>query len=97
MWIPCRFLKVLLFTDMKQSNIKSVRPITSSMESLLMECHERELMRQAPCDALTTSARGLIIRGLVIVKNYKNEFGKWIMSIYLSEAGRRILRDLQSN
>ena len=67
------------------------RPLSIHMIQLLRECQERELNKQPPPDALLWAAAGLIRRKLVFVKSYLNNRGKSILSIYISEQGRRFL------
>ena len=66
------------------------------MVELLMECHERELMKHEPCDfANTHYSRGLIERGLLETKDFFTQKGKQIKGLFITGLGREYLRSLK--
>ena len=67
------------------------RKLSIGMIQLLKECEQREFKHQPPPNALLGTAAGLIRRKFVLVKPYTNKLGKSIMSIYISEYGRKFL------
>lgn len=71
----------------------SASPLSKAMIVLLKECQEREIKNQQPPDALLPCASGLIRRKLVPVKPYTDIRGKSVMSIYISEQGKKNLND----
>ena len=46
--------------------------LTAGMLEILMDCHEREMMRQPPSSYPTQFAKGLIKRGFIIDLMYRN-------------------------
>ena len=71
------------------------KPLTNRMIEILMDCHERELMRLEPCNAGTTRhVRALIERRLLSAKEYKTEKGKKIISLYVTGLGKIYLSNL---
>ena len=77
---------------MQRISTDKILPLTHHMIELLMDCHEKELMKQEPCDVGTTLyAGGLLARGLLEVKPYLTPKGKRIMALYVTELGREYL------
>ena len=71
------------------------KPLTELMILTLMNCYERELMDLEPYDAvLTPSARGLVARGMLGIKNHITENGKMIFAVYVTRMGRQYLNKL---
>ncbi len=69
-----------------------IKPLTKYMEELLMDCHEREILKQDPCEVASTKhTKGLIDRGLVDVKYYTNSKGKKYLAIFVTDLGRNYL------
>jgi hypothetical protein len=61
----------------------------------LMECYERELMDLEPYNAvLRPSARALVSRGMLGIKNHITENGKMVSVVYVRKMGRRYLSKL---
>jgi hypothetical protein len=68
------------------------------MEETLMECHERELLGQEPCDTYNTrSTRGLYKRGLLASKFYMSKTGRLKTVFYVTAAGKTYLKLYISN
>lgn len=66
--------------------------LTPTMIKVLMECHERELLNQEPCDIGTTNyVQGLLRRGFLQAKMFINSRGKKIMGLYITDAGKKYL------
>jgi hypothetical protein len=66
--------------------------MTPLMQNILMECHERELLGQEPCNPGETKfAKGLFARGLIELRNYKASDGKIKLGFYITDAGKRQL------
>jgi hypothetical protein len=75
---------------------KKPRPkaLTKNMISILMECHERELMNQEPCDFNNApQAQRLITRGLLEVRNFSRR-GREIKAFYITTLGKKLLSSL---
>jgi hypothetical protein len=71
------------------------KPLTELMIITLMDCYERELMDFEPYDAvLTPSARALVSRGMLGIKNHITENGKMIFVVYVTKMGRQYLNKL---
>ena len=71
------------------------KPLTQLMIITLMDCYERELMDLEPYDAvLTPSARALVSRGMLGIKNHITENGKMIFVVYVTSIGRHYLNKL---
>ena len=80
---------------MVKTSTERILPLTQHMIELLMDCHEKELMKQEPCDVGTTLyAGGLLARGLLEVKPYITIKGKKIMAMYVTDFGREYLSKL---
>lgn len=66
--------------------------ITSYMSDLLMDVHEREILKLEPYEAGSTkNAKGLISRKMLQCNFFITTSGKKIMALYLTEIGRRYL------
>ena len=77
---------------MQKHPLQTLPRLTPHMKELLIECHERELMNQQPCDVGSTNyAGGLLSRGLLELKPYITANGKKIMAMYITDIGRKIL------
>ena len=60
------------------------------MRDTLMECHERELFGQEPCNPHDTRyIKGLFVRGFIELRTYASEKGKIKTGFYITEAGKR--------
>ena len=71
------------------------KPLTELMIITLMDCYERELMDLEPYDAvLTPSARALVSKGMLGIKNQITENGKMISVVYVTKIGRLYLNKL---
>ncbi len=68
-------------------------PLNKNALEMLMDCHERELMGQEPCNTYKTqTARGLIIRNFFTSRMYTSPTtGKTYMAFYVTEAGKEYL------
>jgi hypothetical protein len=74
-----------------------MKALTPPMIEVLMDCHERELMGKEPCGGLnqTRYSKGLILRGLLMVADYKSKTsGKTYAAYVLTEAGRNYLEKI---
>ena len=71
----------------------SLKYPTPIMIELLMDCHEREILKMPTCEALEEGAKGLLNRNLVKLKDYFNEKGKKYFAIFLTEEGRLFLKN----
>lgn len=78
-------------------NNSSVKTLTPAMEELLMECHERELLKLEPHEAggVKYAAKGLIERSLLVANFYTTKSNKKIMALFVTEAGRIYLNNFQ--
>ena len=80
---------------MERISTNRILPLTQHMIELLMDCHEKELMQQEPCDVGSTHhAGGLLARGLLEVKRYITPKGKQIMALFVTDLGREYLSKL---
>ena len=71
------------------------KPLTELMIITLMDCYERELMDLEPYDSvLTPSARALVSRSMLGIKNHITENGKMIFVVYVTKMGRQYLNKL---
>lgn len=70
-----------------------MKPLTEKMKELLMDCHERELQTQEPCNTYhTQTAKGLVERGLFTSRMYTSpNTGKRYMAFYVTEEGTKYL------
>ena len=81
--------------EMLTNQLNTLPRLTSNMQELLMDCHEKELMKQDPCDVGTTLyAGGLLSRGLLEVRPFITANGKRIMAMYVTDLGRQYLSQL---
>jgi hypothetical protein len=71
------------------------KPLSAHMLELLMDCHERELLKQEPCDIGKSKANGLLNRKFVEPRKYLNSKGKEIIGLYVTDAGRKYLESLK--
>ena len=73
-----------------------LRPLSQPMTELLMDCHERELLKLEPCEAgsVKYAAKGLIERGLLETNFHTIQNGKKIMALFVTEAGKQYLKNL---
>ncbi len=79
----------------KMKTTKPIKPLTKIMVDVLLDCHEKELMDDDPCDVGTTrSAKGLIERKLLTTKIFVTASGKEVMSLYLTELGHEYLKNM---
>ncbi|MEO6219219.1 MAG: hypothetical protein ABIO81_02240 [Ginsengibacter sp.] len=75
--------------------MKLIKRLTKKMEETLMECHEREIFRQEPCDTYNSrSTRGLYERGLLSTKIHVTKDGKTKTVFYVTNAGKLYLNSL---
>ncbi len=65
-----------------------IRPLSNYMKEILMEIHERELMKLEPAEAGSIKhVKGLIQRGLLGTRAHTTEKGKKIVVTYITKAG----------
>jgi hypothetical protein len=65
------------------------------MEDTLMDCHERELLGQDPCDTYNSkSTKGLYERGLLATKLYVCADGRRKTVFYVTPLGKSVLKSL---
>ena len=75
--------------------MKLVKRLTKVMEETLMDCHERELFGQEPCDTFNSkSTKGLYERGLLASKIYVTKNGKKKTVFYVTIAEKNYLSSL---
>ena len=75
--------------------MKSVKRLTKGMEETLMDCHEREMLGQEPCDTFNAkSTKGLYERGLLASKFYMSKTGRLKTVFYVTTAGKAYLTSL---
>jgi hypothetical protein len=69
-------------------------PLTKNMIEMLMDCHERELLNQEPCDINNTRiAKGLLTRGLFTASMYRSKItGKSYMALFITPEGKEYLK-----
>lgn len=74
---------------------KRMGPLTAKALEMLMDCHERELLGQEPCDTYRTqTAKGLVMRGFFTSAMYTSKItSKTYMAFYVTEAGKEFLRN----
>jgi hypothetical protein len=77
------------------NKFKKMKPLTNKMIEMLMDCHERELLKQEPCDTYTTqTAKGLVTRGLFTSAMYTSPTtGKRYMAFYVTALGVEYLQE----
>lgn len=70
------------------------KPLTNSMIEMLMDCHERELLKQPPSNSyFTRTAKGLISRGMFVAEMYrKNPESKQYLAFKLTGRGKDYLK-----
>jgi hypothetical protein len=81
---------------MYNENPLKARPLTKNMIHLLMECHERELMNQPPCEATFSGVKGLLIRELLTPGFYTDNKGKRSLCAYVNAKGKKYLKEITS-
>jgi hypothetical protein len=65
------------------------------MEEVLMDCHEREILKQEPCEVASTKhSKGLIERGFAAAKYFTNAQGKKYMALVVTDLGKEYLLKL---
>ena len=75
---------------------KNMKPLTNGMIELLMDCHERELMKMPPYDITNVkNSKGLLKRKLLTTEIYKRNDGKNIMCLFTTKLGRNYLSSLK--
>lgn len=86
---------MLLTKPFSANQIAKCRPLTSHMEELLMDIHEREILNLEPYYAGTTKyAKGLFDRGLLQCNLHNTTNGKKILVLAVSEMGRIYLKNI---
>jgi hypothetical protein len=75
-----------------------MKPLTPKMIEVLMDCHEKELLKHEPCGSYNTRyAKGLITRGFFEPLMYSSKVnGKKYMAFIVSKAGREYLAQYTS-
>lgn len=74
---------------------EKLKPLSKFMKELLIECHERELIKQDPFEVGTTRhSRGLIERCLTDTGYFTNARGKKYLALFITHMGREYLRQL---
>ena len=67
--------------------------LKDQMIRTLVDCHEKELWNLPPCNAvMTPSAKGLISRGVLPVKNHLTESAKRITAVYVTDKGKTFIQ-----
>ncbi len=75
--------------------IENIKPLSNFMVEVLMDCHERELLRQEPFEAGSVKhAKGLFDRGLLNTKLHTKENGKTFVAVYVTDLGTHCLSSL---
>ena len=75
--------------------MKLHKRLTKRMEETLMDCHERELLGQDPCDTYNSkSTKGLYERGLLATKIFVCADGRKKTVFYVTSLGKSVLRSL---
>ena len=75
--------------------MKLKKRLTKRMEETLMDCHERELLGQDPCDTYNSrSTKGLYERGLLDTKIFRSADGKKKTVFYVTSLGKSVLKSL---
>jgi hypothetical protein len=70
----------------------SSRGLTAGMLEILMDCHEREMMRQPPSYYRTQYVKGLIKRGyLSDIMHPSDTTGKMELAFIITDEGRNFL------
>ena len=69
-------------------------PLSKSQLDLLMDCHEREILKLKPLVVTQINgAKKLIVNGHLEVKPFSNN-GKELMGLYITPRGRQTLATL---
>ena len=71
-----------------------MRPLTPKMKEILLECHEKELLRQEPLSgvAITQNTKGLVQRGLIkATVTIHHLTGKILMTFFITDVGKGYL------
>ena len=85
-------------SGLKKDNTNSLARTTYTklsdiMLEVLMDCHERELMKLAPLEVASTSnSKGLIIRGMLEVREYFTKENKKIYGLFVTRSGKNYLK-----
>lgn len=74
-----------------QKRRKRISPLSKQMLTLLMECHEREILKQEPYLYGTHRSQSLLSRGLLAAKKYTSPNGKEVMALFITDLGRQVL------
>ena len=75
--------------------MKLSKRLTKRMEETLMDCHERELLGQDPCDTYNSrSTKGLYERGLLATKIFVCADGRTKTVFYVTPLGKKVLKSL---
>ena len=71
------------------------KPPTKKMTEVLMECHEREILKLDPYEAsMVPSIGGLVMRGLVTTQVYITKQGKKIHALFITREGKNYLQSI---
>ena len=71
------------------------RAPTKRMTEVLMDCHERELLKLDPYEAsMIPSVAGLVKRGLVTTHTYITKNGKKIYALFITGEGINYLQNI---
>lgn len=74
-----------------------IKPLTQRTVSILMDCHERELMNLEPYEAsMVPSVKCLIDRKLANTKTYINKSGKKIVGLVITDLGKLYLSSVMN-
>ncbi|MEO5944120.1 MAG: hypothetical protein ABIP30_11960 [Ferruginibacter sp.] len=74
------------------------RRVTAFMLDILMDCHEREIMKQPPINYRTQHTKGLIERGYVRDLIVKNELtGREKLAFIITDLGKAFLAEKFKN
>jgi hypothetical protein len=77
---------------MHNEQLTNRRPLTNRMIECLMECHERELMKQQPCEVTEKGVKGLLSRQLVTTDFFVDPNGKRYVCVIVTDKGRNYLK-----
>ena len=70
-----------------------MKPLTPKMEDILMDCHERQLMKTDPLGTYySRHSKGLLIRGLIKAEPIIKK-GKYLMAFMITPQGVEYLRN----
>jgi hypothetical protein len=77
-----------------QSWQRKIIPLTEGMKELLMDCHEREILKLEPYEAASIRcSKGLLMRGLLGTKVCFTLKGKRFISLYITDLGYNYLNN----